>query len=129
MPAATKHTQIVSAKKRNKSHLENHNSKCVTNPYNKNRPHNVAINVPRGSNYGKTCELCRGKGHNRSKCERVLKDYQRHPLPLHDSKLRNNLVMSLVTDSLNGYPLLHRNLEDTRTIIDKFKKNQVYCYT
>ena len=79
-------------------------------------------NIPQGTNFIKSCALCRGKGHNRSKCDRLFSDYQRYPLPLHNSKLRNDLVMSLVTGAINGSPILQRSMEDTRSIISEFPK-------
>ena len=96
------------------------NNVKTTQKYSNQTPR--TLNIPKGANFKKSCGLCRGKGHNRSKCDRLFADYQRYPLPLHDSKLRNDLVMSLVTGAINGSAILHRTLEDTRSIISEFPK-------
>ena len=119
LPASTKHAPVSSAKKRKKSYLEMNNVK-TTQKYSNQTPR--TLNIPKGANFKKSCGLCRGKGHNRSKCDRLFADYQRYPLPLHDSKLRNDLVMSLVTRAINVSPILHRSMEDTRSIISEFPK-------
>ena len=64
--------------------------------------------------------------HIRSKCERLQKDYNKLPLPLSDSHLRNKHVMSLVSGLFAGHPLLNRNMNDTRTVINEFPK-KVKC--
>ena len=82
--------------------------------------------IPKGSNWIKTCGLCKGREQSRSKCERLLQDYRKLPLPLSDSHLRNKLVMCLVSDLFSGNLLLNRNMEDTRTVINEFPK-KVKC--
>ena len=113
LPSCTKFAPVSSAKKRKVSCMEYQKIRC-------GRP------IPKGSNWSKTCGLCKGKGHSRSKCERLLQDYRKLPLPLSDSHLRNTLAMCLVSNIFSGNQLLNRKMEDTRIIMNEFPK-KVKC--
>ena len=122
IPASTRYAPSASANKRKTSSLEMSNTaKRVRNNYKKNAT-NEFTRIPRGRTLSKSCGLCSGKGHKRSRCQRVEQDYKRTPLPLHDSSLRNELVMSLVSLGLSGSQLHNRPMDDNRSILSDFPR-------
>ena len=82
--------------------------------------------LPSGNSTTKNCGLCRARGHNRMRCERLLKDYGQYPIPLRDMNHRKKIAMSLNASQFNGSPLFHRLSDDDRSVINEFPK-QVKC--
>ena len=70
--------------------------------------------------------LCKGRGHSRTNCVRLMEHYGKYPVPLTDVPQRKKIAMSLNANIFNGSPLFKRQAGDERVIIKEFPK-QVRC--
>ena len=79
--------------------------------------------LPQGTNGTKSCGLCKGRGHNRMRCQRLLHDFGQYPIPLSDQSQRKKVALSLNAVEFNGSPIFRRPFDDKRSIITEFPKH------
>ena len=82
--------------------------------------------LPKGSNFSKGCGLCRGTGHNRTKCQQLFERFGKFSIPLSNISQRKKLAMNLNASEFNGSLLFHKSFEDERSVIKEFT-NHVKC--
>ena len=87
IPASIRHVPTLSARKRKVFPQEPMNSGNRTRIRLKKLANRKFINMLKGRNFNRTCESCKDKGHNRSRCLRIEQDHKYPPLPLHDSSM------------------------------------------
>ena len=126
LPACTKTATVLTAQKRKLSHREK-----ITYKRNKQSAHSKVSNaenlrLPFGRSNTKSCALCKGRGHSRTNCVRLMENYGKYPVPLTDNSQRRNIAMNLNANIFNGSPLFKRQVCDQRVIIREFPK-QVKC--
>ena len=80
-------------------------------------------NVRRGGSRIHRCNVCGDKGHNQYKCTKLENDYGSFPLGNKDKVAKDTLIMNIVSSqSLPGYPIFQRRIDDIRNIITEFPK-------
>ena len=80
-------------------------------------------NVRQGGSRIHHCNVCGDRGHNQYKCQKLENDYGSFPLGNKDKVAKDTLIMNIVSpQSLPGYPLFQRRIDDIRNIIKEFPK-------
>jgi hypothetical protein len=101
--------RMISTRERNQISKSGRNQECAQ--------------IPKGRSFSKSCALCRGKGHSKMKCIKLLQEFGKFPVPLTDTSQRNRIVHSLNSNQLSGTPVFHRSFSDERLICKEFPKN------
>ena len=67
------------------------------------------------------CNVCGDRDHNKYKCKKIENDYGAFPLGNKDKVAKDTLVMNIVSpQSLSGYPIFQKHIDDIRNIIKEF---------
>ena len=101
--------RMISTRERNRISKSGRNQECTQ--------------IPKGRSFSKSCALCRGKGHTKMKCIKLLQEFGKFPVPLTDTSQRNKIGHSLNSNQLSGTPVFHRSFSDERLICKEFPKN------
>ena len=82
LPAFTKTANASTVQKRLLSQRRKitHGNRKQYIPY--NQKNTELLHIPRGRNNTKSCALCKGTGHNRTNCVRLIQHYGKYPIPL-----------------------------------------------
>lgn len=81
------------------------------------------MHVKKGGSRTHHCNVCGDRGHNQYKCKRLHTDFGVFPLANKDKLARKTLIVKILSiQSLPGYPIFQRQINDIRPIIDEFPK-------
>lgn len=81
------------------------------------------FHVRRGGSRIYHCNVCGDRGHNQYKCQRLENDFGAFLLGNIDKVARYTLITNILSvQSLPGYPIFQRRIDDVRNIINQFPK-------
>ena len=123
LPASVRPAQVNAAQKRKKSIRERQLARKSSKTSSSSDVIAECTLLPHGTNGTKSCGLCKGRGHNRMRCQRLLHDFGQYPIPLSDQSQRKKVALSLNAVEFNGSPIFRRPFNDKRSIIKEFPKH------
>lgn len=82
-----------------------------------------SMHVRKGGSRIHNCNVCGDRGYNQYKCKRLDSDFGVFPLGNKDKVAKYTLIMKILSiQSLPGYSIFERQIDDTRPIINEFPK-------